>query len=488
MHTAALYIRVSTEDQAEYSPDAQKRLLTEYAGNNNIQVRQEYVFTDEGMSGRKAEKRPGFMKMIATAKKKPKPFDIILVHRFDRFSRSREDSIVYKSLLKKECDIRVISITEQLEDDKFSVILEAMLEAMAEYYSLNLADEVMKGMTEKALRGGYQANPPLGYKIMHSGDLPVIVPEEAHIIKLIFQKYVYDNISCYQIAKYLNLLGYQTKRNKDFERRSVEYILKNPMYKGYIRWNRTHNATKTVKNEWEWILVKGQHEPIITEELYEQAQKKIGGEKASVQKARPVTEYNHWLSGMVKCCNCGRSMTASRTKNSRFLHFCCNGYTKGKCPVCNSISENKLVPSVLEALETVIVSGKTGYSAIKNEAFDEIILLKQQVVKLKEKENRIKKAYINGIDSLKEYKENKSALQKEQSLLEERLESLKNRNTSDNENEPLNPIKSVYEIIISDAIDNGIKNNALKSIIKKMVFNKKEGFLDIYFDYNTLLP
>lgn len=101
MQSAALYIRVSTEDQAEFSPDAQKRLLLDYAKRNHILVDEEYIFIDEGISGRIAEKRPGFMSMIAIAKKKPKPFDIILVHRFDRFSRSREDSIVYKSLLKK---------------------------------------------------------------------------------------------------------------------------------------------------------------------------------------------------------------------------------------------------------------------------------------------------------------------------------------------------------------------------------------------------
>lgn len=89
-----------------------------------------------------------------------------------------------------------------------------MLEAMAEYYSLNLADEVMKGMTEKALRGGYQANPPLGYRIFHKGELPVIVPAEARIIKLIFHKYVYDNMSSFQIAKLLNSLGYKTKQKR----------------------------------------------------------------------------------------------------------------------------------------------------------------------------------------------------------------------------------------------------------------------------------
>jgi DNA invertase Pin-like site-specific DNA recombinase len=169
MKTGALYIRVSTEEQTEYSPDAQKRALLDYAKKNKIFISSDYIFIDEGISGRIAEKRPGFMQMIKTAKQKPKPFDVILVHKFDRFSRSREDSVVYKSLLKKECGIKVISITEQLEDDKFSIILESMLEAMAEYYSLNLSDEVKKGMTEKAKKGGLQTGAAFGYEVKEKG-------------------------------------------------------------------------------------------------------------------------------------------------------------------------------------------------------------------------------------------------------------------------------------------------------------------------------
>lgn len=130
----ACYIRVSTDEQTEYSPDAQLRSLKDYAKKNDILLAEEHIYVDEGISGKKADKRPAFMKMIATARTKPKPFDIILVHKFDRFARSREDSVVYKSLLKKEAGIKVTSITETIEDDKFSVILEAMLEAMAEYY------------------------------------------------------------------------------------------------------------------------------------------------------------------------------------------------------------------------------------------------------------------------------------------------------------------------------------------------------------------
>ncbi|WP_455719039.1 recombinase family protein, partial [Anaerosporobacter sp.] len=96
MNTAAIYIRVSTEDQTDYSPDAQKRLISTYANQHNLVVPKEYIFIDEGISGRRADKRPAFMQMIRIAKKKPRPFDVILVHKFDRFSRSREDSILYK--------------------------------------------------------------------------------------------------------------------------------------------------------------------------------------------------------------------------------------------------------------------------------------------------------------------------------------------------------------------------------------------------------
>ena len=120
---AAAYIRVSTDEQAEFSPAAQKRAILIYAEKNNIKINENNIYADEGISGRKAEKRPAFMKMISDAKTKPQQFSIILVHKFDRFARNREDSVVYKSLLKKECGIRVVSVTEQLEDDKFSIIL-----------------------------------------------------------------------------------------------------------------------------------------------------------------------------------------------------------------------------------------------------------------------------------------------------------------------------------------------------------------------------
>ena len=101
MKTAAAYIRVSTDDQIEYSPDSQLKAIRKYAKEHELILPEEFIFIDEGISGRKADKRPSFQRMIGTAKLKPKPFDVILLWKFSRFARNRTDAIVYKNLLRK---------------------------------------------------------------------------------------------------------------------------------------------------------------------------------------------------------------------------------------------------------------------------------------------------------------------------------------------------------------------------------------------------
>ena len=268
MQRAALYIRVSTDDQVEYSPAAQKRLLMDYARKNNYIVDDEFIYIDDGYSGRKAEKRPAFMRMIGVAKSKPAPFDAILVHKFDRFARSREDSVVYKSLLRKD-GVKVISITEHLEDDKFSIILESMLEAMAEYYSINLSEEVKKGMTEKALRGEVQSVPPYGYTV--KDNVYVIVPEEAEIVRMIFDRILSGDTSFYRLAKELNAMGKKTKRGNGFQNRTVSYIAQNIVYAGKTVWCPTGKKELNFNNP-DLIISDGKHEPIVSLEEFEKAQ------------------------------------------------------------------------------------------------------------------------------------------------------------------------------------------------------------------------
>lgn len=165
MRTGALYIRVSTGKQEELSPDAQRRLLLDYASKNNIIISNQYIYEEDGLSGRKADKRPQFQDMIAHAKSKEHPFDVILVWKYSRFARNQEESIVYKSMLRKD-HVEVISVSEPLVDGPFGSLIERIIEWMDEYYSIRLSGEVVRGMTENALRGRNQARPPLGYKGM----------------------------------------------------------------------------------------------------------------------------------------------------------------------------------------------------------------------------------------------------------------------------------------------------------------------------------
>ncbi|MCX7615180.1 MAG: recombinase family protein, partial [Clostridiales bacterium] len=340
---AARYIRVSTEDQTEYSPDAQNKALLRYANENRYQTDDRYLFIDEGISGRKAEKRPAFMQMITQAKSKEHPFDIILVHKFDRFARSREDSVVYKSLLRKECGVRVISVTESIEDDKFSIILESMLEAMAEYYSINLSEEVKKGMSEKAIRGGLQCAPAFGYEVKDHMLVPV--SEKADLIREIFRQFV-GGRGYYAIARWLNENGVTTNFGNKFESRSVEYIIRNPVYIGKLRWNPSGRSRRDFENE-NIILADGAHEALILDDIWNAAQKRVHEIKSQWKyHGRPPEKKSDWISGLVHCAACGSPLVFSKPH-----YWKCNAYAKGACTCSQHIRDDLLKDAIIKRLQ-----------------------------------------------------------------------------------------------------------------------------------------
>ncbi|MBS5934372.1 MAG: recombinase family protein [Clostridiales bacterium] len=481
MNTAAIYIRVSTEDQTDYSPDAQKRLLLSYAKQNDFLVPDDYIYIDEGISGRRADKRPAFMQMIRMAKKKPRPFDVILVHKFDRFSRSREDSILYKSLLKRECGIRVISTTEHLEDDKFSIILEAILEAMAEYYSLNLSDEVLKGMTEKAIRGGYQAAPPLGYEIRYAREIPKIKEDEAQIVRSIFDRFINFHQSPYEIAKELNRKGFLTKRSNPFEKRTIEYILKNPFYAGYIRFQLKRDAATS-------ILTKGLHEPLITEEEYQTVKTYY---TSRVRKPREHSiGCKHWLSGMVKCSNCGNSLLVFKRKlenqNKTYYNLQCCGYQKGSCLQSHQLSEKKLLSTLTSSLMEVYPQNSNIYQLsvhTMNTPTEDMQANKEAIHKLSIRLQRAKDAYLNGVDTLEEYTVTKIAVTKEITLIEQNIQKALNSTNT----ELSNPIYlSLAEILQSEIVSQSDKQIILSSLIHHIVYDKTNATLRFYYNAPSL--
>ena len=145
---AAAYIRVSDERQDEYSPDSQIKLARERAERDGYMIPDEYVFYDDGISGKSTKLRAEFNRMIAIAKEKDHPFDRIYVWKFSRFARNQEQSIVYKNLLRKT-GVEVMSVSEPIPEGPFGDLIERIIEWMDEYYSINLGVEVTRGMTEK---------------------------------------------------------------------------------------------------------------------------------------------------------------------------------------------------------------------------------------------------------------------------------------------------------------------------------------------------
>ncbi|WP_105619425.1 recombinase family protein [Vallitalea okinawensis] len=464
MYKGAAYIRVSTTEQIEFSPEAQKKAILAYTEKNNITIDPEHFFTDEGFSGRKAEKRPAFMRMIKIAKTKPKPFDLIIVHRFDRFARNREDSVVYKSLLKKEQGIRVISVTEQLEDDKFSIILESMLEAMAEYYSLNLADEVKKGMTEKARRGGFQAKPPLGYDIFEKGKPPMVVEEEAPIIKYIFDKFANEGSVPSIIAQQLNDMGYRTRNQNRFETRGIVYILNNPIYCGYTRWN--YRKKNKVNDPAEWIINQGEHELIVTKELWDQAQVILANSRnVDSKKARPSSEYKHWLSGVMKCSYCNGAMTYAQTHG--YEYFRCNKKMKGSCNHSNYIRVNILEEAILGKLQKDMHNVEYFVDNMDADEDDfELKMLHKQLEQLDRKLHRIKEAYIAEIDSLEEYKCNKDKLLREETQINNQIALVENQLINQKKESFKTYMISTYQYLKDESRPIAERNKVLKAIVK----------------------
>lgn len=485
------YVRVSTDKQEELSPDSQEKLIREYGKKNGIIILN--IYFEIGVSGRSADKRPAFQEMIASAKSKEHPVDVILVWKYSRFARNQEESIVYKSLLKKQNNVDVISVSEPLVDGPFGSLIERIIEWMDEYYSIRLSGEVFRGMKENAMRGAFQARPPLGYKIAERGKPPVIVPEEADIIKTIFHKYVNESMGFFDIARYLNSLGYKTSHNKPFERRSIEYIIQNPVYCGMIRWNRTHNATNEIKDRSEWIVIAGGHEPIISKELYEKAQE-LFKNTYKPKGVRPSSTYKHWLSGLIKCPDCGRTLTAStlRRKNGEpYSYFSCYGYSKGKCQKPNGVSSLVLEKEVLRSFEEVLDTGNIEYE-LKHYETDEIInehaAINERLKGLVHKEERIKASYREGIDTLEEYKEHKRLIQEEREQLTAQLKELSRSSSKKPEDISLallEKVGNVYSILKSDNYTIVQKSESLKQIVDKIVYDRPNDILKIYYFYYT---
>lgn len=480
---AACYIRVSTDDQTELSPDSQLEALKEYAETHDYIIPEEYIYKDEGISGRSAKKRPAFNTMIGTAKIKPKPFDAVLLWKFSRFARNRTDAIVYKNLLRNELGIDVISISESLGEDRgTAIILESMFEAMDEYYSINLSTEVKRSMKLKAEKGQPLSVAPFGYKMENRKF--VIDPEKAEIVRYIFNSYE-NGVGVRKIATDLASSGVLTNRGCVPDNRFVGYVLQNPVYIGYTRWcadghaNYSRQADIDIKNV---ILAKGSHEPIIIEEQFERVQARMKEIKQKFAKYQRPEQPATWLfKGLIKCGTCGATLVRSSAKEPSIQ---CHNYGRGQCRVSHHISVSKATDCLLRALEQAIADlnfNVISTAETKNEE-KKLAMLRRALGLERDKLQKIRAAYEAGVDTIDEYAAGKKRVTANIQELERELKrKSKEQKTSFDKADFGRKVANVLKVVTDDSVEIDTKNSALRTIIDHIDFCKPENKFSIFF-------
>lgn len=321
----ALYARFSSDNQRTESIDAQIRAMRKYCQQNHWKIVSEYK--DEAKSAT-TDKRPEFQKMIEDSGKNL--FDIVLVHKLDRFSRNRYDSAIYKSKLKKN-NVSIASVLERIDDSPESVMMEAMLEGMAEYYSKNLSREVMKGMNETALQCKHTGGcTPFGYCLDENRKLKII-PEEAKAVKMIFE--MFANGYGYTAIKKLNKQGFKTRRGSEFGKNSLFEILRNEKYTGTFVFNKVDSKDcngkrngNRLKSDDKVIRIENGCPQIISKELFDSVQKRKEDNKRNAGQYHSREFY--MMTGKIFCGVCGKRMQGnlrfSGRNKSRLATYRCN--------------------------------------------------------------------------------------------------------------------------------------------------------------------
>ncbi len=311
MKNAVIYARFSSHAQNEQSIEGQLKECYAFAERSGLRIVHEYI--DRALTGT-TDKRPEFLQMIEDSKRKG--FQFVVVYQLDRFARNRYDSATYKAKLKKN-GVRVLSAKENITDDASGILIEGVLESMAEYYSAELSQKIKRGIAISASKCKFFGGKvPLGYKIDEKKDY-VINEETAPIVKRMFEMLA-GGYNYAQIARYMNERGIPTSTGGKWGKNSFNSIFSNRRYLGkYI----FHGEE-----------IDGGIPQLIDDGLFADVQKVL--EKYAAAPSRGKAKVEYLLSDKLLCGKCASKMTGiSSTSKSKKIHhyYKCVGVTKGVC-------------------------------------------------------------------------------------------------------------------------------------------------------------
>lgn len=311
-NNAVIYARYSSHRQDEQSIEGQLHVCHDYAKRNGYTVVGEYI--DRAISGR-SDDRPQFQQMIADAKKRT--FQYVIVYKLDRFSRNRYDSAIYKHKLKQS-GVKLLSAMENIGDNPESIILEAVLEASAEYYSLELGQKIRRGRIETATKGKFTGGGvPIGYKNV-DGRL-VLDDRIAPHMEWAFRSYA-DGVPMREILDEFNRRGLRTRYGNRFERSSLTKAFRSEKYIGVL--------------EQSGVRIEGGIPAIIDRETWDRVQRRMDLLRRSGARNREVP-VDYLLTGKVFCGHCGASMHGlsgtGRNGNKWYYYQCLGRHKKNGC-------------------------------------------------------------------------------------------------------------------------------------------------------------
>lgn len=403
-----------------YSLDAQKDKIRKYADYQDMEVVGEY--SDEGVSGKNIKGRQSFSQMLRDIEARKDNIQYVLVFKLSRFGRNAAD--VLNSLqLMQDYGVNLICIEDGIDSSKEAgKLMISVLSAVAEIERENIRTQTMAGREQKAREGRWNGGfAPYGYKL-ENGEL-LIAEDEAPIIKLIFDRYLYTNDGINGVAKYLNNQGYKKKLRQNntipgFSTDFVKKVIDNPVYMGKIAYGRRKTEKKIgTRNEMhkveqsDYLLCEGLHEGIISEKDWYAAQEK---RKLNNYKREKVLdpEHAHILSGILKCPCCGKSLYGNMSKahskdnKNRYYYYCKNtsGSTGHRCDFRRNIKQSEIDNMVSKVISAMVnqesfrkaIKEKIGSSVDTAEIDGEITNLNNQLTKALNVKNRLE----NQMDAL----------------------------------------------------------------------------------------
>lgn len=385
MIPAVIYARYSSANQNEQSIEGQVRECRQYAEKAGLSVIHEY--TDSAISGT-SDKRPAFQQMVQDSKSHA--FEVVIVWKLDRFSRSRYDAAIYRKQLADN-GVRLVSAMETFSDGPEGIILEGLMESLAEYYSANLSENISRGMYDSALQRRYLGKRMLGYRKGTDGRYE-IDPDEAEVVRRIFNEYQ-DGKPQAEIVEDLNRDGFRTSRGMAFTKNSIYRIIENEKYTGMYRYKDIEDPDGIP--------------PIISKEQYEAVNNMAKRRQYKKRKKDPVDMY--LLTGKLYCGHCDHPMTgeSARSKNGTYFKYYTCTESRKSGSNCNKrrVPKDWIESEVIRIISAEILSDE--FIGIVADAFmekqaardnkKELAALNNQLKEVEKKINNINSAIADGI-------------------------------------------------------------------------------------------